>query len=137
MKNPASKLSLPMVAAFCVMTLPAVTTAQNPDLSGTWILNSNSGSPDTISSSGFHFSQVGDISIQASVDIVGGNKTTIITIQQKAQKIVKAPYKFLASYDISDRDIFFGRTAVIEELAGKIEGYRCPNGAMRLEDVEA
>jgi formylglycine-generating enzyme required for sulfatase activity len=68
----------------------------------------------------------GNVTIQqARGDIVAGNKTVIQNIiQQAAQKIITAPYKFLASYDISDRDIFFGRTTVIEELVGKIPRYK-------------
>jgi hypothetical protein len=58
-------------------------------------------------------------------DIVAGNKTIIQNIiQQAAKQIVTAPYKFLAAYDISDRDIFFGRNAVIEELVGKLPRYK-------------
>lgn len=59
-------------------------------------------------------------------DIVGGDKTTIINniIQQAAKKIIADPYKFLDSYSISDRDIFFGRDAVIEELVSNIPRHK-------------
>ncbi len=58
-------------------------------------------------------------------NIAGGNQTIINNIIQNAAKqIVTAPYKFLASYDICDRDIFFGRDAVIEELIGKMPRYK-------------
>jgi len=54
-------------------------------------------------------------------DIIAGNKTIINNIiQQAAKQIVTAPYKFLHSYDICDRDIFFGRDAVIEDVLGKL-----------------
>lgn len=80
---------------------------------------------DNIRRGGIHVGQARDITMQAGGDIVAGNKTIIQNlIQQDAQKIVTAPYKFLASYDISDRDIFFGRTAVIEDLAGKIPRHK-------------
>lgn len=85
----------------------------------------NSESIDNISSGGFYIGDAQDVTIQAGGDIVAGNKTIIQNIiQQTAEKIVTAPYKFLASYDISDRDIFFGRTAVIEELAGRIPRHK-------------
>ncbi|GAK53959.1 hypothetical protein U14_05236 [Candidatus Moduliflexus flocculans] len=58
-------------------------------------------------------------------DIIAGNKTIINNIiQQTAKQIVTAPYKFLSSYDISDRDIFFGREAVIEQIVGKLPRYK-------------
>jgi len=67
----------------------------------------------------------GNVSLQAGGDIVAGNKTVIQNIIQEAvKKITTSPYKFLASYDISDRDIFYGRSVVIEELAGKVPRYK-------------
>ncbi len=68
----------------------------------------------------------GNVTIQqAGGDIVAGNKTIINQIiQQAAKQLVTAPYKFLASYDICDRDIFFGRTAVIEKLVGNLPRYK-------------
>jgi len=79
----------------------------------------------TMNNGGFQFGDVaGDVKMHAGGDIVAGNKTVIQNIIRQAQKVVTAPYKFLASYDISDRDIFFGRTAVIEELAGKIPRHK-------------
>ena len=69
---------------------------------------SNASFSDNISNGGFHIEQARDVTIQADGDIIAGNKTIIQHIvQQAAQTIVTAPYKFLASYDISDRDIFF------------------------------
>lgn len=51
-------------------------------------------------------------------DIIAGNKTIITNIyQQITKQVVTAPYKFLSSYDISDRDIFFGREAIIRHLS--------------------
>ena len=70
---------------------------------------------------GIHVHQARDVTIRAVGDVVGGNKTTIHNYYgPKPQDITKAPYKFLSYYDIGDRDIFFGRDAVIEELAGEI-----------------
>src|SRR6516162_5079854 len=63
----------------------------------------------------------GDLSLQASGDIVAGNKTIINNIIQRiAKELTTTPYKFLASYDIADRDIFYGRDTIIEELAAQI-----------------
>ena len=39
MKNPARKRYLLVVTVLCILTLPALAAGQNPDLSGTWILN--------------------------------------------------------------------------------------------------
>lgn len=70
---------------------------------------------------GIHVQQARDVTLQAGGDIVAGDKTTIHNYYgPKPQDITKAPYKFLSYYDIGDRDIFFGRDAVIEELAGEI-----------------
>ncbi|MCV6639480.1 hypothetical protein [Candidatus Albibeggiatoa sp. nov. NOAA] len=67
----------------------------------------------------------GDVSLHAGGDIVAGNKTVIQNIiQQAVKKLTSTPYKFLASYDIADRDIFYGRSAVIEDLAGKVPRYK-------------
>ncbi len=63
----------------------------------------------------------GDLSLQAGGDIVAGNKTIINNIIQRlAKELTTTPYKFLASYEIADREIFYGRDAVIEELAAQI-----------------
>ncbi|MBK8177137.1 MAG: hypothetical protein IPK66_18340 [Rhodospirillales bacterium] len=63
----------------------------------------------------------GDLSLQAGGDIVAGNKTIINTIVQRiAKELTTTPYKFLASYDIPDRDIFYGRDTVIAELAAQV-----------------
>ncbi|MDM8558317.1 hypothetical protein [Candidatus Parabeggiatoa sp. HSG14] len=67
----------------------------------------------------------GNVSLQAGGDIVAGNKTVIQNIiQQAVKKLTTSPYKFLAAYDISDRDIFYGRSAIIEDLAGKVPRYK-------------
>src|SRR5260370_42343650 len=63
----------------------------------------------------------GDLSLQAGGDIVAGNKTIINNIIQRiARELTTTPYKFLASYEIADRDIFYGRDAIIEELAAQV-----------------
>jgi WD40 repeat protein/tetratricopeptide (TPR) repeat protein len=63
----------------------------------------------------------GDLSLQAGGDIVAGNKTIINNIIQRvAKELTTTPYKFLASYEIADRDIFYGRDAVIEELTAQV-----------------
>jgi len=80
-----------------------------------------------MSNDGLQFGNItGNVTIQqAGGDIVAGNKTIINQIiQQAAKQIVTAPYKFLASYDISDHDIFFGRDAVIDKLVGKLPRYK-------------
>jgi len=71
---------------------------------------------------GFNIGRVaGDLSIQAGGDIVAGNKTIINNIIQRiAKELTTTPYKFLASYEIADRDIFYGRDAIIEELAAQV-----------------
>jgi WD40 repeat protein len=62
-----------------------------------------------------------DLSFQAGGDIVAGNKTIINNIIHRiAKELTTTPYKFLASYEIADRDIFYGRDAVIEELAAQV-----------------
>ncbi len=67
----------------------------------------------------------GDMTLRAGGDIVAGNKTTIVHHHGLTPRdITKAPYKFLSYYDIGDRDIFFGRDAVIEELAGRIPRHK-------------
>ncbi len=63
----------------------------------------------------------GDFSLSAGGDIVAGNKTVIQNIINKIKpETVSVPYKFLSSYDISDRDIFFGRTGVINEILSQL-----------------
>ena len=70
-------------------------------------------------------SSQGDMTLQADGDIVAGNKTTIKNYYgPKPRDITKAPYKFLAHYGIADRDIFFGRDKVSEELAGLIPRHK-------------
>lgn len=74
---------------------------------------------------GIHIRQARDVSLRAGGDIVAGDKTTIHNYYgPEPQDITKAPYKFLSYYDIGDRDIFFGRDAVIAELAGKIPRHK-------------
>ena len=74
--------------------------------------------------SSIHFESVsGNVTIQqAGGNIIAGNQAALHAAlrQRAAQQMAAMPYKFLASYDISDRDIFFGREAVIEDLLGKI-----------------
>jgi len=61
----------------------------------------------------------GNVSLQADGDIVAGDKTIFNNIIQRVVKeLTTTPYKFLAAFDIADRDIFYGRAAAIEELAG-------------------
>jgi len=86
---------------------------------------SNNSPPDD-SQGGIQIGDVaGDISLQAKDDIVAGNKTVIQNIvQQTVKKLTTSPYKFLASYDISDKDIFCGRCLVIEELTSKVPRYK-------------
>ncbi|MCP4697625.1 MAG: hypothetical protein GY862_12355 [Gammaproteobacteria bacterium] len=55
-------------------------------------------------------------------DVVGGDKTTVYnyySVAREERNKAGSPYKFLSSYDISDRDIFFGRDSTSEELTGK------------------
>src|SRR5215472_12019346 len=67
----------------------------------------------------------GNLSFQAGGDIVAGNKTIINNIIQRlAKELTTTPYKFLASYDVADRDIFYGRAAVVEELAGAVARHK-------------
>jgi len=66
----------------------------------------------------------GDFSLQAGGDIVAGNKTIIQNFFPTKEKIITAPYKFLSSYDISDKDIFFGRSKVINTLSEKIARHK-------------
>jgi hypothetical protein len=52
---------------------------------------------------------------------VAGDKTVINNIIQRLVKeLTIAPYKFLAAFEIADRDIFYGREAAVEELAGAV-----------------
>jgi len=76
--------------------------------------------------SGINIGDVGrDVLVQAGGDIVAGNKTTVtIIVQQRTQVLASTPYKFLASYDIADRDIFHGRAAVVEQLAAAVARHR-------------
>ncbi len=76
--------------------------------------------------SGINIGSVGgDFSLQAGGDIVAGNKTVINNIIQRlAKELTTTPYKFLASYDVADRDIFYGRAAVVDELAGAVARHK-------------
>lgn len=86
----------------------------------------SSGTPsEETSVAGIHVQQARDVTLRAGGDIVAGDKTTIHNYYgPKPQDITKAPYKFLSYYDIGDRDIFFGRDAVVEELAGEIPRHK-------------
>ena len=80
---------------------------------------------DEATVAGIHVQQARDVMLRADGDIVAGDKTTIYNYYTpNLQDITKAPYKFLAYYDIGDRDIFFGRDAVIEELASEISRHK-------------
>ena len=48
----------------------------------------------------------GNLSLQAGGDIVAGNKTIINQFQRIAKELTTTPYKFLASYEIAESDIF-------------------------------
>lgn len=92
---------------------------------------SSQNSPSQSSPTPFGFDDVdGNVNLihghmTAGGDIIAGNKTVIQNIiQQAARQIVTTPYKFLASYDISDHDIFFGRDAVIEQLVGNFPRFK-------------
>jgi WD40 repeat protein len=86
----------------------------------------SSGTPsEETTVAGIHVHEARDVTLRAGGDIVAGNKTTIRNYYgPQPQDITKAPYKFLSYYDIGDRDIFFGRDAVIEELAGEIPRHK-------------
>ena len=56
--------------------------------------------------------------------IVTGDENVVQFLCEKPRDLTKAPYKFLSYYDIGDRDIFFGRNAVIEQLAGQIPRHK-------------
>ena len=75
---------------------------------------------------GINVGQVaGDFSLHAGGDIVAGNKTVINNIIQRlAKELTTTPYKFLASYDIADRDIFYGRDAEVEAVAGAVKRHK-------------
>lgn len=62
---------------------------------------------------------------QSVSNIVAGNQRVVSALrQQSAPSIGATPYKFLASYDITDRAIFFGRDEVIEKLLGLIPRHK-------------
>lgn len=72
--------------------------------------------------------QIGNISqisgmLAIGGDVVAGNKTVIQHIIQQRELIVH-PYKFLSSYDISDKNIFFGRDTLTKQLAGKVARHK-------------
>jgi len=76
--------------------------------------------------SGINIGSVGGaFSLQAGGDIVAGNKTVINNIIQRlAKELTTTPYKFLASYDVADRNIFYGRAAVVDGLAGETKRHK-------------
>ncbi|PCJ12625.1 MAG: hypothetical protein COB04_17460 [Gammaproteobacteria bacterium] len=89
-------------------------------------MNTNENNNDDTTMSGINIDGAKDVNLSAGGDIVAGNKTVVQNIiNQIADKVVSAPYKFLASYSISDHEIFFGRDRVTEELAGKISRHKC------------
>jgi hypothetical protein len=75
---------------------------------------------------GFRIGDVGrDLTITAEGDIVAGDKITIqYLVQQVPRDLAKAPYKFLTQYDVTDRDIFFGRDSVTEQLLELVRIHR-------------
>ena len=71
--------------------------------------------------SGINVDHARDVTLQAGGDIIAGNKITINNIIQRiAKELTTTPYKFLASYEMADRDIFYGRDRIIEELAAQV-----------------
>jgi len=60
----------------------------------------------------------GDVTIEAGGDIIAGNKIIVHQIVSAAIRPAntKAPYKFLAYYNIVDRDLFFGRKDDITQI---------------------
>jgi len=74
--------------------------------------------------------QIGNISqisgmLAIGGDVVAGNKTVIQhIIQQAARELIVHPYKFLSAYDISDKNIFFGRDTLTKQLAGKVTRHK-------------
>src|SRR5271165_6114055 len=80
---------------------------------------------------GFHFREIaGSVHIEAQGDVVAGDKKIIQNIRNVYQihlasnPLAKAPYKFLAFYDIPDRDIFFGRGDAIRALEELVPRHR-------------
>jgi hypothetical protein len=80
---------------------------------------------------GFQFRHIaGSVTLEARGDIVGGNKTVIQQIRNVYQirlavePLRKAPYKFLAYYDIPDQDIFYGRGAAVQLVSGLVPRHK-------------
>lgn len=61
---------------------------------------------------------------QNNIVIAGDHNTVHQFIQYVKKELSRYPYKFLSTYEIADRDIFFGRNAVVEELAGTIPRHK-------------
>ena len=61
---------------------------------------------------------------QNNIVIAGDHNTVHQFVQYVRKELSRYPYKFLSTYDIADRDIFFGRNAVVEELAGTIPRHK-------------
>ena len=58
-------------------------------------------------------------------DVIHGNKIVLKTIVQKAiEPLHVSPYKFLSYYDISDANVFFGREALVQQIAGLVPQYK-------------
>jgi hypothetical protein len=73
-----------------------------------------------------------------AADIVAGNKTIINNIIQPiAKELTTTPYKFLACHDIVDRDIFYGRDTIIEELAAQSAATKSSWSTVRRERARA
>jgi hypothetical protein len=83
-------------------------------------------------------SVAGDLSIQAGGDIVAGNKTVINNIIQRIMRAQPTtPYKFHSRLtEIADRDIFYGRDAIIE-LAAQVGRHRSSSSMARQERAKA
>ena len=59
-------------------------------------------------------------------DLVHGDKVVYQTIIRKAapKPLITTPYKFLSYYDISDKDLFFGREEMVRQIAGLIPQHK-------------
>src|SRR5208282_3629338 len=65
----------------------------------------------------------GSVGLTAGGDIVAGDKITVQLLVQQVQRQINQPYKFLSYYEINDRDIFFGRQIVIDELFAAVQRF--------------
>jgi len=74
-----------------------------------------------------HIGDISQISGMLAIggDVIAGNKTVIQHIVQRAaRELIVHPYKFLSAYDISDKNIFFGRDTLTKQLAGKVSRHK-------------